>query len=151
MKILLPFILLAIGFLPTTAAAHEHSRAATARIHRNDGNARLIFAITCSSSAWTVVGVSAVTGAAHSATAEVAIRRRSMTVQTLATVTYAVCLSSTSVAGDTCADGRAGYELGSAWGSVSIYDESLWYCRTRTGGSTAIKGVEFYDNRDEVR
>lgn len=144
-------IFLTLCFLPLTSLAHERSKAATARVHRNDGNARLIFAVTCSSSVWTSVGSSAVTAAALSSTAEVTIRRRSMTVQTLATVTYAVCLSSTSVAGDTCADGRAGYELGSSWGSVSIYDENLWYCRTRTGGSTAIKGVEFYDNRDEVR
>lgn len=142
---------LTLVLLPVFSWSHEHSKAATARVHRNDGNARLIFAITCSSSAWTVVGSSAATASANSATIEAAIRRRSMTVQTLATVTYAVCLSSTSVAGDTCADGRAGYELGSTWASVSIYDESLWYCRTRTGGSTAIKGVEFYDNRDEVR
>jgi hypothetical protein len=49
-----------------------------------------------------------------------------------------------------CDDSIPGYELGSAWGSVSIYDESVWYARTRTGGTTVIKGAEHYDSRDSV-
>lgn len=115
------------------------------KISRNDGNTNNPFAVTCSSFAWTMVGSSMTT------TNTPSIRRRAMTIQTLGTVTYSVCLSSTNTTANTCSDSRPGYELGAAWGSVSIYDEATWYCQTRTGGSTVVKGAEHYDNRDMVR
>jgi len=130
-----------------TAEAFPRLGSQVTRVTRNDGDSNLPFAITCLESAWTSVGSTSKTAVGTGASR---LRRRAMTVQTLATVTYAVCLSTTSASGDTCADGRAGYELGSAWGSVSIYDEAIWYCRTRAGGSTAIKGVEHFDGRDEL-
>lgn len=152
MRYLLIGLFALAAFLPGKANAAPREKNSVTRTSRNDGNSRILFAITCSSYAWTVVGSSNTTSdSLDTGTAEASIRRRSMTVQTLTTVDYAVCLSSTSASGDTCADGRPGYELGSAWGSVSIYDEGVWRCRTRTGGTTAIKGVDFYDNRDEVK
>lgn len=127
--------------------ARERVMTATNPVSRNDGDSNVPYAITCTATAWTAVG--STSNIASTATSASRKRRRAMTVQTLATVTYSVCLSSTSLSGDTCADSRPGYELGSAWGSVSIYDEAVWYCRTRTGGSTAIKAVEHFDSRDE--
>jgi len=144
-------LLLIFLAFPLTANAEPREKRSVTKTARNDGNARLPFAISCSSSAWTVAGSSQAVASQPMANEQAAIRRRSMTIQTLSTVTYAVCLSTTNASGDTCDDNRAGYELGSAWGSVSIYDEGLWYCRARTGGSTVIKGVEFYDSRDEVK
>lgn len=144
-------LLLVFLAFPLTALAAPRDKPGVTKTARNDGNARIPFTITCSASAWTVVGSSQAVASTLMANEQAAIRRRSMTVQTLSSVTYAVCLSTTSASGDTCDDNRAGYELGSAWGSVSVYDEGLWYCRTRTGGSTVIKGVEFYDSRDEVK
>lgn len=137
---------------PLAVRAEPREKRSVTKTSRNDGNTRLPFTITCLDSAWTVVGSSqAVATAGHAFTQQAAIRRRSMTVHALGTVTYAVCLSTTSNASSTCADTIGGYELGVSWGSVSIYDEGLWYCRARSGGSTVIKGVEFYDNRDEVK
>lgn len=148
MKTLLCLVFLA---LPFAAKAAPRDKPGVTKTARNDGNSRLPFAISCSSSAWTVVGSSQAVASQVMANEQAAIRRRSMTVQTLGTVSYAVCLSTTNASGDGCDDTRAGYELGSVWGSVSIYDEGLWYCRARAGGPTVIKGVEFYDNRDEVK
>lgn len=144
-------LLLVFLAFPLTAYAAPRDKPGVTKTARNDGNARLPFTITCSSSAWTVVGSSQAVASQPMANEQAAIRRRSMTAQTLGTVTYAVCLSTTSNSSSACDDNIGGYELGSAWGSVSMYDESLWYCRTRTGGSTVIKGVEFYDSRDEVK
>lgn len=144
-------ILLAVLLAPLPSLAAPRDKPGVTRTARNDGNTRLAFTISCSSSAWTVVGSSQATSSSGSFSEQAAIRRRSMTVHTLGTVTYAVCLSTTSASASACDDNIGGYELGSAWGSVSIYDEGVWYCRTRTGGSTQIKGVEFYDSRDEVK
>lgn len=117
---------------------------------RNDGDRNEQFAVGCSSTAWTVVGSSLTT--LGTGTGPSRVRRRAMTIQMLSSATYAICLSSTSVVGDTCSDTRAGYELGTAWGSVSIYDEAAWYCRVRTGTNSTIylKGAEHYDSRDEA-
>ena len=129
------------------AQAFPRDKSSVQRIARNDGDSNLPFAVTCLDSAWTSLGSTSTTATGGNASR---LRRRAMTVQTLGTVTYGVCLSSTSASGDTCSDDRAGYELGAAWGSVSIYDEAVWYCRTRAGGSTAIKGAEHFDSRDEA-
>lgn len=144
--------LLAVFLLPLTAQAEPREKRSVTKTSRNDGNARLPFTISCLDSAWTVVGSSqAASGAVNGFSEQAAIRRRAMTVQVLGTVTYAVCLSTTSNSSSACDDNIGGYELGAAWGSVSIYDEGLWYCRARSGGATRIKGTEFYDNRDEVK
>ena len=137
--------------LPLTAQAEPREKRSVTKTARNDGNARLPFTISCLDSAWTVVGSSQAVASKLMANEQAAIRRRAMTVQTLGTVTYSVCLSTTSNSSSACDDNIGGYELGAAWGSVSIYDEGLWYCRARSGGSTRIKGTEFYDNRDEVK
>lgn len=144
-------LLLVFLAFPLTAHAAPRDKPGVTKIARNDGNARIPFAINCSSLTWTVVGSSQAVGSQVMANEQAAIRRRAMTVQALATVTYAVCLSTTNASGNVCDDTRAGYEIGTAWGSVSIYDEGLWYCRARDGGPIVIKGVEFYDNRDEVK
>lgn len=136
---------------PLGASAAPREKPGVTKTARNDGNSRLPFVINCSSYTWTVVGSSQAVASQVMANEQAAIRRRAMTVQTLGTVSYAVCLSSSSNANSACDDNMGGYELGVAWGSVSIYDETLWYCRTRTGGPTIIKGVEFFDNRDEVK
>lgn len=133
-------------FIPGIASAHPRSRTDVQRVSRNDGDSNKPFTVTCLESAWTVVGSSSTNAGTQTGASR--LRRRAMTIQTLSSVTYAVCLSSTSASGDTCSDARAGYELGSAWGSVSIYDEAAWYCRTRAGGSTVIKGAEHFDSRD---
>lgn len=142
-------LILSLMVIATAVYARERSVPSAAPTFRNDGNSNAAYAVTCSSYAWTAVG--STSNIANTTTGASRRRRRAMTVQTLATVSYAVCLSSTSVAADTCADGRPGYELGSSWASVSIYDEAAWYCQTRTGGSTAIKAVEHFDNRDESK
>lgn len=142
-------LVFSLMILAVAVYARERTVPGAAPAFRNDGNSNAPFAVTCTATAWTAVG--STSNIANSSTGASKKRRRAMTVQTLATVTYAVCLSSTSVAGDECVDARPGYELGSAWGSVSIYDEAAWYCRTRTGGSTAIKAVEHFDNRDESK
>lgn len=133
--------------LAGTAQAWGRLGSQVTRVARNDGDSNLPFSVTCLESAWTSVGSTSRTATGTSASRA---RRRAMTVQTLATVTYSVCLSSTSNSSSTCADTTNGYELGAAWASVSIYDEATWYCRTRAGGSTAIKGVEHFDGRDEL-
>jgi hypothetical protein len=143
---------LALLCLGSLAYAAPRDKPGVTRIARNDGNTRLPFTVLCLDSAWTVVGSTKTVASQVNATGEyAAIRRRSITIQTLSTVNYAVCLSTISASADTCQDATTGYELGSSWASVSAYDEGLWYCRTRSGGSTRIKGVEFYDNRDEVK
>ena len=144
-------LLLVFLAFPLSAAASPRKESSVTKTSRNDGNSRLPFAISCLDSAWTVVGSSQAVAAVAMANEQAAIRRRSMTVQVLGTATYSVCLSSVAASASACVDTLPGYELGSAWGSVSIFDESLWYCRARSGGATAIKGVEFFDNRDEVK
>lgn len=137
--------------LAPSVRAEARTETGVKKVSRNDGNSRLPFTISCLDSAWTVVGSSKTVAAAPMASEQAAIRRRAMTVQTLGTVTYSVCLSTTSNSSSACDDNIGGFELGAAWGSVSIYDESLWYCRARSGGATSIKGTEFYDSRDEVK
>lgn len=134
-------------FLAGNAQAFPRKESSVTRTARNDGDSANRFAVTCLDSAWTVVG-SSLTAVVSSSGAS-RLRRRAMTIQTLGTVTYSVCLSSSAGAA-TCGDSQVGYELGAAWGSVSIYDEAAWYCRTRSGGSTAIKGTEHFDSRDEA-
>ena len=134
--------------LPGLASAHPRSRSDVQRVSRNDGDSRNPFAISVTSYTWTVVGSSSTS--VGSQTGASRLRRRALTVQALGTVTYAVCLSSVSAAASPCDDSIGGYEIGAAWGSVSIYDEAVWYARTRTGGPTAIKGSEAFDSRDEA-
>lgn len=142
-------LIIGIMGIATFAMARPRNNPMADPVFRNDGDSNVPYAITCTATAWTAVG--STSNNASSASSATRKRRRAMTVQTLSSVTYSVCLSSTNVAGDTCADSRPGYELGSAWGSVSIYDEAVWYCRTRTGGSTVIKAVEHFDSRDETK
>lgn len=144
-------LLLAFLAVPQQAEARARGSSTVTPIARNDGNARIPFAISCSSDAWTVVGSTKTTATIHNATDYVSLRRRSLTVQTLSTVTYSVCLATTTATSADCVDGMPGYEIGAPWGSVTMFDEGLWYCRTRSGGPTRIKGNEFYDNRDEVK
>ncbi len=144
-------LLLALGLtlLGSVVQARPRISPGATMIARNDGNSNNPFTVACSSTAWTVVGSSITTVNTQAGPSR--LRRRAMTVQRLSDSTYGVCLSSTSTAGNLCDDNRGGYELGSAWGSVSIYDEAIWYCRNRTGSNSTVplKGVEHYDNRDE--
>lgn len=133
-------------FMAGNAQAWPRGRSDVQRITRNDGDSKSGFAITVASHTWTVVGSSLTTVGTETGPSR--IRRRSMTIQTLGTVTYGVCLSSISAAASACDDSIPGYELGAPWGSVSIYDEAVWYARARAGGTTAIKGSEHYDSRD---
>ena len=142
-------ILCLLCLISVSAEARPREKASVTITARNDGDSNSQFSVTVSSHLWTVVG-SSQTYVVNSGSGPSRLRRRAMTVQTLGTVTYGVCLSSTSAAGDTCDDSRPGYEIGAAWGSVSIYDEAVWYARTRTGGTTVIKGVEHFDSRDEA-
>ena len=135
----------------SNSEAHPRDKPGVTRVTRNDGNTRIPFAVSCTSYTWTVLGSTKTTNANYSAGEYVSIRRRSLTVQTLGTVTYSVCLSSSTDSTNPCVDLSPGYEIGAAWGSISIFDENLWYCRARTGGPTNVKGVDFYDNRDEVK
>ena len=135
-------------FMAGAAQAFPRKDSSVTRVARNDGDSNLPFTVTCLDSAWTVVGSSSTNAGTQTGASR--LRRRAMTVQTLGTVTYSVCLSSVTASGTTCADTTTGYEIGAAWGSVSIYDEAAWYCRTRSGGSTAIKGAEHFDSRDEA-
>lgn len=143
-------ILAALLGLSLAGISHAGPRSSSAvqRVTRNDGDSNKPFVVSCLDSAWTIVGSSSTS--VGSQTGASRLRRRAMTVQTVATVTYAVCLSSITASGTTCADTTTGYELGTAWGSVSIYDEAAWYCRARSGGPTVIKGVEHFDSRDEA-
>lgn len=141
------WLLLALLLAPAPAFAFPRDKPGVTRTARNDGDSASLFAISCSSYAWTVVGSSVTTVGTVRGPSR--LRRRSMTVQTLGTVTYAVCFSSTIAAADTCSDTRAGHEIGAAWGSLTLYDEAAWYCQTRTGGPTVIKGAEHFDSRDE--
>lgn len=135
-------------FMAGNAEAWPRKESSVTRITRNDGDSRAPFAITVTSYTWTVVGSSSTSVGTQTGASR--LRRRAMTIQTLGTVTYGVCLSSVSAAANACDDSIGGYELGAAWGSVSIYDEVAWYARTRTGGTTVIKGSEHYDSRDEA-
>jgi|CXWL01.1.fsa_nt_gi hypothetical protein len=134
--------------LPGIASAHPRSASPTARVSRNDGDSRNAFAMSITSYTWTVVGSSSTN--AGTQTGPSRLRRRALTIQALGTVTYAVCLSSVSAAASPCDDSIPGYEIGAAWGSVSIYDEAIWYARARDGGPTVIKGSEAFDSRDEA-
>ncbi len=147
MNKLIAFALLGL-FMAGNAQAWPRKESSVTRTTRNDGDSINPFAITVTSSAWTVVGSSLTATVTQAGPSR--LRRRAMTVQVLGTVTYAVCLSSVSAAASPCDDSIGGYELGAAWGSVSIYDEAIWYARTRTGGPTVIKGSEHYDSRDEA-
>ena len=140
-------LFLVFGLYAVCASAYPRISPGVARIARNDGDSNNPFAVTCTATAWTVVGSSLTT--LGSAIGPSRKRRRAMTIHTLATVTYAVCLSSGGGSGVPCGDTTVGYELGSAWASVSIYDQAVWYCRSRTGGSTAVKGAEHYESGDE--
>ncbi len=134
-------------FLSGTAGARPRGLSSVTPTSRNDGDSINPFAIVVSSGYWTAVGSSLT--AAATQTGPSRLRRRSMTVQALGTVTYGVCLSSISATASVCDDTIGGYEIGAAWGSVSIYDEAVWYARTRAGGPTTIKGTEHFDSRDE--
>lgn len=135
-------------FLPGLAEAFPRGVSSVQRVSRNDGDSRNPFAITLASHTWTVVGSSLTTLGTETGPSR--LRRRAMTIQTISTVPYTVCLSSVSLAASPCDDSIGGYELGVPWGSVSIYDEAVWYGRSRAGGTTVIKGVEHFDSRDEA-
>lgn len=119
-------------------------------VFRNDGNSSIPFAVTCASDSWTVLGSSVASNVAATSTSAIALRRRSLTVQTLGTVSNTVCISTGGASAVPCGDSTKGYELGTPWAAVSIYNEEIYYCRTRSVGTTLMKGVDFYDNRDRV-
>lgn len=136
---------------PSFVEAKARGRTDVTPVARNDGNTRIPFAVSCTSYTWTVLGSTKTTNANYSAGEYVSIRRRSLTVQTLGTVTYSVCIASSTDSTNPCVGLSPGYELGAPWGAVTIFDENLWHCRARDGGPTNVKGVDFYDNRDEVK
>lgn len=131
-----------------SAEARPRGLSTVAYTARNDGNSISPFAITVSSHLWTVVGSSLTS--ANTGDVSSRLRRRSLLVQTLGTVTYGVCLSSISAAASACDNSIPGYELGTTWASVVIFSEAVWYARSRAGGTTAIKGNESFDSRDET-
>ncbi len=134
-------------FLPIVASAHPRDRTSVIRTQRNDGDSVLPFAITVSSGYWTIVGSS--NTFVGSETGPSRLRRRSLSVQTLSAVAFGICLSTSNSNTVACDDNSGGHELGSAWSSVTIFDEAAWYARTRAGGPGTIKGAEHYDSRDE--
>lgn len=103
----------------------------------DEGDAPIPFAVTCSSTAWTVLVASDTI-------------RRSVLAQTSFGVGTAVCIS-TGPAGDprTCVDSTPGIELSSStWNDSS---KSQWFCRSRAallGPLGILKGYVSRDKRD---
>lgn len=153
-KILVLAFLAMPVMLPSQSEARPRGKSDVQPVARNDGDSSLPFQIGCTSHTWTAVGSTRTAISAHDVSAPssvtVSLRRRSMTVQTLGTVDNTVCLSTGGATAVPCGDSTVGYELGTPWAAVSIYNEEVWYCRTRSVGNTRLKGVEFYDKRDEV-
>lgn len=102
---------------------------------RNEGNTAADFAVTCSSTAWTLVA------AANE-------DRRSLYVQALPGNSYAVCVSTYSTVGVTCGDTTVGVEF-PAGAEKTFYGEEARYCRARAlSTGEYLKGSESYDDRD---
>ena len=130
-------LLTALGLFVLVGVAFSAPRkeALVTKTSRNEGNRRIGFSVTCSSTAWTVV-VSSLPA------------RRSVVMHTLGSMIYSVCIGTQSLAGDLCNDAAPGVEL-STNTSITDYSEAVIRCRARSPSTGEIlKGFDYYDTGD---
>ncbi len=125
----------AIAQLSGPAYAKPRGALLVAPTSRNEGNTAADFAVTCSSTAWTLVK------AANE-------NRRSLYVQAMPANSYAVCVSTYNTSTVTCGDTTVGVEF-PAGSEKTFYGEEARYCRARAlSTGEYLKGSESYDDRD---
>lgn len=105
------------------------------KTYLNEGNFRVPFAVTLTSSTWTEI-------------LPVDAERRNAIIQTLSSETYFVCTSTTSASASSCSTSRQGIKI-EGGGVLMDNSEAVLYGRVQeSGGDIVVYGEYLYDTGD---
>lgn len=123
--------------VPVLAGPNGRKTGDTTAVFTDDGDAPVLFSISCSSQAWTVL----VSSDSIS---------RSLLAQWGTNNLVGVCISSTTTSGTVCDDSIGGVELSSTTVAWSDNTKAGWNCRSRANASNVgiLKGYRARDSGD---